>query len=889
MKKFYLLAIVTLMALMVQAQTWSIGGGTMYFDNSATKWNAEKMMLVIGNECWSEVVEMQLTEQEDLWAAALPNHWNGPSYMAVISDASLWGASVWGSAALQAAPHFSAAYEGGLESTADDAYIFVPQSAENGCTLVLYRKGEEPQPEDPVTYRLEDGFYLISDVMDWNVANVTEATLFTLNAGIEYKLTTDLTEGLKIKVIKVVEDEAVAWYPDGLGTEYTVDAAHAGEAKDIYFQEVYKGDWSAFGGYFWTGENQEPEPEPEPTNKTHWFVPGNFVDAQWSSPAQMEIKEDGEANTVYATINLSAGKEYEFKIRRGENFWYGNSGMMTQANHTDWPFGHDNDANCALISTIGGEYVFALDTVAISLTVTYPDDPKQATLYESPVKDQNTDVMLQAFYWAHVGNTGDEYTEFGDVKWDALNAEAEEIAASFDLVWLAPSQETADYTGYLPINYSKQGQVSGNTEGHSPWGSAQDLRNLIDNLHQNGAKVIADIVLNHSSASHPDEYTGPNYNWCTWGTFDFGRYGQFNPDYTWICKGDEMFYSKKGVYGNDCGYNDNTDLDEDEMKVSYKGGETWWAESEFNCMYSRDWSHKKKEVREMSRAYLTWMRDSIGYDGFRYDFMKGFHGSHLNDYNKATAPYFSVAELFDGDIDKQLGFLQDANYNTYVFDFPGKFTIYDKAIREYDLKSLKGNGYTLIYGDYKKYAVTFCDNHDSFHEEGKSLNYHANTIDDRQAHQALAYLLSMPGVPCVLYPYWHNYKAECQAFIEARRAVGVHSESAIVNDWAGSGAMGDNYYTALIQGTKGQLFLKLGYDSNPTDAPMVAAPAGKKWVCAWANRDHAGVWYTVDSDTPTNTENTQSAMPQSSKVVKEGVVFIQRDEQVYTVQGHSLQ
>ena len=40
-----------------------------------------------------------------------------------------------------------------------------------------------------------------------------------------------------------------------MGTEYTVDAAHAGENKDIYFQETYKEDWATFGGYFWMGSN----------------------------------------------------------------------------------------------------------------------------------------------------------------------------------------------------------------------------------------------------------------------------------------------------------------------------------------------------------------------------------------------------------------------------------------------------------------------------------------------------------------------------------------------------------------------------------------------------------------------------------------------------------
>ena len=149
------------------------------------------------------------------------------------------------------------------------------------------------------------------------------------------------------------------------------------------------------------------------------------------------------------------------------------------------------------------------------------------------------------------------------------------------------------------------------------------------------------------------------------------------------------------------------------------------------------------------------------------------------------------------------------------------------------------------------------------HEKGSDANYHFS-----------------PGEPTRVHPLIPD---ECQAFIHARRAVGVHSEST-VEDWAGSGAEGDNYYTALIQGTNGQLFLKLGYDCNPTDAPMVAAPEGKKWVCAWANRDHAGVWYTVDDDTPTSVESAQDA-EQGTKVLKEGVVYIQRNDQVFTVQG----
>ena len=91
----------------------------------------------------------------------------------------------------------------------------------------------------------------------------------------------------------------------------------------------------------------------------------------------------------------------------------------------------------------------------------------------------------------------------------------------------------------------------------------------------------------------------------------------------------------------------------------------------------------------------------------------------------------------------------------------------------------------------------------------------------------------------------------------------------------------------IIQGTNGQLFLKLGYDCNPLDAPMVAAPAGKRWQCAWANREQAGFWYTVDADEPTNVPAVQNNTPQTTKVLKEGQIYIQQDAQVYTVQGQA--
>ena len=636
------------------------------------------------------------------------------------------------------------------------------------------------------------------------------------------------------------------------------------------------------------GGGSDPEQD-----ATKWYLKGTFNN--WKAVTELTTKEGGEANTLYATLLLDAGKEYEFKMNKAGD-WYGNAGIMTQAHHNNWLFSASMASNGRLATNIAGNYEFAFNTESKIVSVTYPDNPKQATLYETAVPENNPDVMLQAFYWAHQGTSSTPYTEFGNVNWSDLIAEAGDLAKYFSLVWLAPSHETADYTGYLPMNYSNQGVAIDQEghHGHSPWGTSAELRTLIDQLHAGGAKVIADIVLNHTSAGHVDEYTGSDKNWCSWTANDFGPYGTFTPDWSWITAEDEMYATDKQAgridktVTGDCGaHGASASLVADESAYSYKSDQQNWAYSEYNSTYSRDLAHNKKEVREMSRAYLTWMRDSMQYDGFRWDFMKGFHGSHLYDYNRTAAPYFSVAEVFEGDIDKQLGFLKDTKYSTYIFDFPGKFTIYNEAIRPYALKNLKGNQYTLLFGSNKRFAVSFIDNHDSFHESS-SMSGEPNKIDDRQARMALAYLLSMPGVPCVAYPYWNNYKAECKAFIEARKQAGVHSMSEVENDWAGSGSMGDNYYEALIKGTKGYLFLKLGYDCDPTTAPSVNSPDGNPWQLAWANREHAGVWYTTTPEVPTTIENVgQSATV--TKFMRNGVLYIRRGEAVYNLQGIRVQ
>ena len=95
----------------------------------------------------------------------------------------------------------------------------------------------------------------------------------------------------------------------------------------------------------------------------------------------------------------------------------------------------------------------------------------------------------------------------------------------------------------------------------------------------------------------------------------------------------------------------------------------------------------------------------------------------------------------------------------------------------------------------------------------------------------------------------------------------------------------------MIKGTKGYLFLKLGYDCVPTDAPMEPSPDGQEWKCAWANREHAGIWYTGEEVIPVglNSREGLQTNDKARKLLKNGVLYIQRAGHVYDLTGRCLE
>lgn len=466
-------------------------------------------------------------------------------------------------------------------------------------------------------------------------------------------------------------------------------------------------------------------------------------------------------------------------------------------------------------------------------------------VYKGSVPSQCEAVLMQAFYNESYRADAPGVSVYGDTKWATLLPQAPEIARYFDYVWLPPSAN-GDGMGYHPKQYSNQ---------NSNWGSREELEALIAALHDNGSKVVADIVINHCAGWS---------SWCDFPEMDFGEYGKFYPDASYICSDDEMNKNPDAgaCYGKATGSPDD--------------GDNWDG--------ARDWSHDKVYVQNMFKAYLLWMRNVMKYDGFRYDKGDGFNNWHHDNYNKTAKPEIAFMECYCGD-DRIIYGIEQANRNLMGLDFQTKWQAFN-AIAGFDYSQCQGSG--LLGRGYSKYAVTFIESHDWFlrpdneNEFGGRGNSMKPELKDRLM-QSNAFLLGMPGVPCVFYPHWVKYKEDLKPMIEARKLAGVHSESPVTDEYAEHDG-----YQCTVRGKYGWLILQLGNKTTHTSAGNYSWLSDYKLV---AKGPGYAMWVNRTEPLPTGVENAQEEnvlRVQGEKFIQDGRLMIRVGDRVYDVLGQQI-
>ena len=376
-------------------------------------------------------------------------------------------------------------------------------------------------------------------------------------------------------------------------------------------------------------------------------------------------------------------------------------------------------------------------------------------------------VMLQGFYW----------DSFNDSRWTKLEAQSNEIAPYFNLIWVPQSgncNTDNNVMGYLPVYLF---------DHKSSFGTEAELRSMIKTYKAKGTGIIADVVINHRNN------LGVNGVWTDYPaeTYQGVTYQMLPSD---IVANDDG--GKTAAWAKQHGQT---------LSATNDSGEDWGG-----C---RDIDHNSENVRNNYNAYLKFLVEDLGYTGFRYDMVKGYAAKFVGQYNQTAQPQFSVGEYWD-DSDHIKTWILKTRINNVpqsaAFDFPFRYTVRDAA-NSGDWSKLKNESNVPLVNEhrFRRYAVTFIENHDT---QTRSETEPLDPIK-KDTLAANAYLLSMPGTPCVFYRHWLDHKQAIKAMIEVRRAAGITNTSVptVV-------AVAPKQYVVSVEGTKGTLLCVLGDEAD---------------------------------------------------------------------------
>ena len=359
-------------------------------------------------------------------------------------------------------------------------------------------------------------------------------------------------------------------------------------------------------------------------------------------------------------------------------------------------------------------------------------------------------VMLQGFYW----------DSFKDTRWVLLEQQANDLAASFDLIWIPQSGNCGSQSmGYDDLWWFN--------DYNSSFGNEAQLRSMIQTFKAAGLGTIADVVINHRRnlsnwVDFPEEsWNGEEYEMVS----------------TDICANDDGGATKKWATSNGYSVSGNNDT-----------GEGWDG--------MRDLDHKSENVQRIVKAYLSFLLNDLGYTGFRYDMVKGYSASYTKLYNEDSKPQFSVGECWDSS-NTIRKWIDGTEKTSAAFDFQFRYTVRNACNNgNWQRLSQQNEGnWPLVSsnfssGGYRQYAVTFVENHDT---EKRS-----NAAQDplkKDTLAANAYMIAMPGTPCVFLKHWQAYREEIKAMIAARKLAGITNMSAYE-----SVANNTKYYANSIDG-----------------------------------------------------------------------------------------
>lgn len=336
-------------------------------------------------------------------------------------------------------------------------------------------------------------------------------------------------------------------------------------------------------------------------------------------------------------------------------------------------------------------------------------------------------------------------------------------------VWLPPPTQSVAPQGYMPSDLYNL---------DSAYGTKEELKHCIEELHAHNILALGDVVLNHRCAQKQ------------------------SPNGVWNVYGGKLAWGPEAIVCDDPNF---------QGRGNPSSGDIFHAAPNVD--------HSQEFVRKDIKEWLNWLRTDLCFDGWRLDFVRGFSGTFVKEYIESSNPAFSIGEYWDSlayengnlcynqDHHRQriINWINATGGTSSAFDVTTKGILHSALHNQY-WRLIDPQGKPPgVMGWWPSRAVTFLENHDTGSTQG-----HWPFPRDKLT-MGYAYILTHPGTPVVFYDHFYDFGIHdiITELIETRKRAGVHCRSTVTIFHANNEG-----YVAKIGDT---LVTKLGhFDWNPS-------------------------------------------------------------------------
>ncbi|MEY8609886.1 alpha-amylase [Parabacteroides segnis] len=369
-------------------------------------------------------------------------------------------------------------------------------------------------------------------------------------------------------------------------------------------------------------------------------------------------------------------------------------------------------------------------------------------------------VIMQYFEW-NLPNDGN--------LWKQLKADASHLHdIGVTAVWIPPAYKADEQQdeGYAIYDLYDLGEFDQKSTIRTKYGTKDELKAMIGELHKYHISVYLDVVLNHKAGGDftekfmvvevdPQNRTEPiseQFEVQGWTGYLFhGRNNKYS-DFKW------HWYHFSGTGFDDAKRRSGIFQIVGEGKFWSEGVDKENGNYDFLLANDIDLDHPEV-VTELNR-WGKWVSNELNLDGMRLDAIKHMKDQFIKQFLETIRAergenFYAVGEYWNGDLETLDNYLESVGNKVNLFDVPLHYNLFQASQvgKEYDLQNILKN--TLVE-HHPELAVTFVDNHDS--QQGSSLE---SQIEDW--FKPLAYgliLLMKDGYPCLFYGDYYGVKGE---------------------------------------------------------------------------------------------------------------------------------